>query len=61
LTDLGRARAIRLAVLIDRGGRELPIQPDFVGLKQPHSQAKIHVRFQETDGEDNIISDADSR
>jgi pyrimidine operon attenuation protein/uracil phosphoribosyltransferase len=61
LTDLGRAKAIRLAVLVDRGGRELPIQPDFVGLKQPQTQAKIHVRFKETDGEDNIIFDADGR
>lgn len=61
LTDLGRARAIRLAVLVDRGGRELPIQPDFVGLKQPHSRAKIHVRFRETDGEDNIVFDSDNR
>jgi hypothetical protein len=33
LTDLGRPRAIKLAVLVDRGGRELPIQPDFVGLR----------------------------
>jgi pyrimidine operon attenuation protein/uracil phosphoribosyltransferase len=33
LSDLGRARAIRLAVLVDRGLRELPIQPDFVGVK----------------------------
>ena len=32
LSDFGRPSAIRLAVLVDRGGRELPIQPDFVGL-----------------------------
>jgi pyrimidine operon attenuation protein/uracil phosphoribosyltransferase len=55
LTDLGRAKAIRLAVLVDRGGRELPIQPDFVGLKPLQTYARIQVRLKETDGEDNII------
>ena len=39
LTDFGRPRAIRLAVLVDRGGRELPIQPDFVGL---HADTEAH-------------------
>jgi pyrimidine operon attenuation protein/uracil phosphoribosyltransferase len=55
LTDLGRAKAIRLAVLVDRGGRELPIQPDFVGLKSTQTQTGIQVRFKETDDEDTII------
>ncbi len=38
VTDLGRPRAIRLAVLIDRGLRELPIQPDYVGKLIPSSR-----------------------
>ncbi len=51
LTDLGRPRAIRLAVLIDRGGRELPIQPDFAGRTftiQPTET--IDLRLAEIDG-----------
>ncbi|MFA5863803.1 MAG: bifunctional pyr operon transcriptional regulator/uracil phosphoribosyltransferase PyrR [Phycisphaerae bacterium] len=55
LIDLGRPRAIKLAVLVDRGGRELPIQPDFVGLKLPHTDKHVQVRFVETDGVDKII------
>ncbi len=41
IVDLGRPRAIRLAVLVDRDGRELPIQPDFVGV---HARQADHVR-----------------
>jgi pyrimidine operon attenuation protein / uracil phosphoribosyltransferase len=55
LTDLGRPLAIRLAVLIDRGGRELPIQPDFVGLRtdtEPHHIVK--VKLVEVDGVDEV-------
>jgi len=55
LVDLGRAKAIKLAVLVDRGGRELPIQPDFVGLKLPNANFHAQVKFVETDGEDLII------
>ncbi len=57
LIDLGRPKAIRLAVLVDRGGRELPIQADFVGLKLPESNPSKHVQvlLKETDGEDKII------
>jgi len=55
LIDLGRPRAIRLAVLVDRGGRELPIQPDFVGLKLPSAEAHVQVLLKETDGQDRII------
>ena len=53
LSDFGRPSAIRLAVLVDRGGRELPIQPDFVGAdaaamcRQDH---RVNVRLTETDG-----------
>ena len=55
LIDLGRPKAIRLAVLVDRGGRELPIQPDFVGLKLPDSDKHVQVQLKETDGQDKII------
>jgi pyrimidine operon attenuation protein/uracil phosphoribosyltransferase len=55
LTDLGRAKAVRLAVLVDRGGRELPIQPDYVGLKLKRTVTHVEVRVTETDREDKII------
>jgi pyrimidine operon attenuation protein/uracil phosphoribosyltransferase len=55
LSDLGRPRAVRLAVLIDRGHRELPIRADFVGKNLPSSLAeRINVRLQETDGDDAV-------
>jgi pyrimidine operon attenuation protein/uracil phosphoribosyltransferase len=51
LIDFGRPRAVRLAVLIDRGWRELPIQADFVGRKVPTSASEvIKVSFESTDG-----------
>ena len=50
LTDLGRPRAIRLAVLVDRGSHELPIHADYVGLKvEVSSQESVQVQLQETD------------
>ncbi|HEX2221256.1 MAG TPA: bifunctional pyr operon transcriptional regulator/uracil phosphoribosyltransferase PyrR [Candidatus Limnocylindria bacterium] len=56
LTDHGRPRAVRLAVVVDRGHRELPIRPDFVGKNLPTSQDEIvHVRLQETDGVDEVV------
>jgi pyrimidine operon attenuation protein / uracil phosphoribosyltransferase len=55
LVDLGRPKAIKLAVLVDRGGRGLPIQPDFVGLKLPQADKHVQVRLKETDGEDQIV------
>ena len=55
LTDLGRPRAIQLAVLVDRGHRELPIRADYVGKNLPTSPGqKVVVRVQETDGRDEI-------
>lgn len=56
LTDFGRPSVIRLAVLVDRGGRELPIQPDFVGLTLSDIPAghRVNVRLKETDGKDEI-------
>ena len=57
VSDFGRPRAIRLAVLVDRRGRELPIQPDFVGLKLAAvpKDHRVNVRLKEIDGEDRII------
>ena len=53
LNDYGRIRSLQLAVLIDRGHRELPIQPDFVGLIVPSEHDEIvDVRVAEVDGED---------
>jgi pyrimidine operon attenuation protein/uracil phosphoribosyltransferase len=55
LSDLGRPRAVRLAVLVDRGHRELPIRADFVGKNLPTStDERINVRLVETDGEDEV-------
>jgi pyrimidine operon attenuation protein/uracil phosphoribosyltransferase len=56
LVDFGRPRAIRLAVLVDRGHRELPIRADHVGKNVPTSRdelVKVHVA--ETDGEDGVL------
>lgn len=51
----GRPRAVRLAVLVDRGHRELPIRPDFVGKNLPSSVTeRVNVRLTETDGEDLV-------
>ncbi len=53
---LGRPSAVRLAVLIDRGLRELPFRADFVGKNVPTSHSEtISVRLSETDGEDAVV------
>jgi pyrimidine operon attenuation protein/uracil phosphoribosyltransferase len=58
LGDVGRPKAVRLAVLIDRGHRELPIRPDFVGKNLPSSHGeRVNVRLSEVDGEDSITID----
>ena len=55
LMDLGRALRIQMAVLVDRGHRELPIKPDFVGKNVPTSIGEeVRVRMKESDGEDAI-------
>jgi len=55
LKDLGRPRAVRLAVLIDRGHRELPIQADHVGKDLPtRSDEHVRVTLAETDGTDAV-------
>jgi pyrimidine operon attenuation protein/uracil phosphoribosyltransferase len=56
LTDLGRPRAVQLAVLVDRGHRELPIRPDYVGKNLPTSQREqVRVLLSEIDGEDAVL------
>jgi pyrimidine operon attenuation protein/uracil phosphoribosyltransferase len=53
--DLGRPRAIRLAVLIDRGHREFPIEANYVGKSVPTASREIiQVKFEETDGADEV-------
>jgi pyrimidine operon attenuation protein/uracil phosphoribosyltransferase len=55
LNDLGRPRAVQLAVLVDRGHRELPIRPDYVGKNLPTSQQEqVRVLLTEVDGEDAV-------
>jgi pyrimidine operon attenuation protein/uracil phosphoribosyltransferase len=55
INDFGRPRRIQLAVLIDRGHRELPIKADFVGKNVPTSLSEnIHVHFSESGGEDFV-------
>ena len=55
LNDLGRPRAVQLAVLVDRGHRELPIRPDYVGKNLPTSQhEQVRVLLTEVDGEDAV-------
>jgi pyrimidine operon attenuation protein / uracil phosphoribosyltransferase len=55
MTDVGRPRAVRLAVLVDRGHRELPIRADFVGKNLPTSLVeKVAVRLSEFDGLDAV-------
>jgi pyrimidine operon attenuation protein / uracil phosphoribosyltransferase len=59
ITDQGRPMAVRLAVLVDRGHRELPIRPDHVGKNLPTSSDEVvHVRLSETDpgvGDDEVV------
>lgn len=51
ISDIGRPRAVQLAALVDRGHRELPIRPDYVGKNLPTSLAeRVSVRLVETDG-----------
>ncbi len=56
LIDLGRPASIQLAVLVDRGHRELPIRPDYVGKNVPTSAREhVAVRLVETDGRDEVV------
>ena len=56
LMDLGRPRVIRLAVLVDRGHRELPIRPDYIGKNLPTSRREtVAVLLREHDGTDRVV------
>ena len=55
LIDFGRPKSIQLAVLVDRGHRELPIRADYVGKNLPTSQRElVEVKLEEIDGEDGV-------
>ncbi len=55
ISDIGRPTAIQLAVLVDRGHRELPMRADYVGKNLPTAaREKVRVRFEETEGEDGV-------
>jgi pyrimidine operon attenuation protein/uracil phosphoribosyltransferase len=57
--DLGRPASIQLAVLVDRGHRELPIRPDYVGKNLPTARGeRVNVRVEEIDGMDEVAIDA---
>ena len=56
LMDLGRPKSIQLAVLVDRGHRELPIRADYVGKNVPTAQREnVQVLLREVDGEDKVL------
>lgn len=58
LFDLGRPQSIQLAILVDRGHRELPIRADYIGKNVPTSRSEIvHVHLREIDGDDGVILD----
>ncbi len=55
LQDIGRPAAVRLATLVDRGHRELPIRPDFVGKNLPSARdERVNVRLAEIDGREEV-------
>lgn len=56
IVDFGRPAAVKLAVLIDRGHRELPIRPDFIGKNLPtSSKERVSVKLLETDDSDEVV------
>ncbi len=58
IVDLGRPKLVQLAILIDRGHRELPIRPDYVGKNLPTSRREVvSVRLREHDGDDRVVID----
>ncbi len=62
LNDLGLPRAVQLAVLVDRGHRELPIRADYVGKNLPTSQREVvHVLLTEVDGQDSVMISGEGR
>ena len=62
ISDLGRPRAVQLAVLVDRGHRELPIRADYVGKNLPTATAeRVRVLLAETDGDDRVVIEGGAR
>jgi len=62
IMDFGRPQAVQLAVLVDRGHRELPIRADYVGKNLPTSRAeRVHVRVAEVDGIDEVVIESERR
>jgi pyrimidine operon attenuation protein/uracil phosphoribosyltransferase len=60
LRDVGRPRAVQLAVLVDRGHRELPLRADYVGKNVPTSRGEsVHVQLREHDGRDGVVISRD--
>ena len=56
VSQQGRAGRIQLAVLIDRGHREVPIRPDYIGKNLPTARdERVSVRLTEVDGADNVV------
>lgn len=56
LRDVGRPRVVQLAVLVDRGHRELPLRADYVGKNVPTSRSEsVHVLLRESDGDDGVV------
>ena len=61
IMDFGRPRSMQLAVLVDRGGRELPIQPDYTGLElNVLDDEHIHVLLREDAGADEVVQESRS-
>ena len=61
LADLGRPESVELAVLVDRGHRELPIKPDYVGKNLPTAKEdQVQVHLVETDGLDEVVIAAEA-
>jgi len=59
IQSIGRPSVVRLAILVDRGHRELPIRPDFVGKNIPSSrQERVNVRLFEYDGAEEVTIEA---
>ena len=54
IADYGRPSRVTLAVLVDRGGREIPVQPDHVGRRLDAGQGRVYVRLREVDGRDAV-------
>lgn len=62
IIDFGRPRAIQLAILADRGHRELPIRADYIGKEIPTSRSeRVEVHLKEIDGKDEVIIDRSGR